>query len=72
MLWRGKGNNQVPVIKPEDDKVGRTPTAGGNGESLGGRLPCFMVCVALLCFSIFFFLKGNKLKDLDFNKATER
>lgn len=57
------------MIKPEDDKVGRTLTAGGNGETLGEG--CSVLWSVLLFASQFFF-KGNKLKDLDFNEATKR
>lgn len=53
MLRRGKGNNKVPVIKPEDDKLGRTGTAGGDGE----MLPEAAVFYGLYCFSLF---KENK------------
>lgn len=59
------------MIKPEDDKVGRTLTAGGNGETLGEG--CSVLWSVLLFFaSQFFFFKGKKLKDLDFNEATKR
>lgn len=33
MLRRGKGNNKITMIKPEDDKAGRTGAAGGNRET---------------------------------------
>lgn len=64
MLWRGKGSNKVPVIKPEDDKLGRTGTVGGTGNSTGG---CSVLWPLLLFFlSLSFFFKGKQIKGLGF------
>lgn len=61
MRWRGKGNNKVPVIKPEDDKLGRTELQEEMGKHYR-RLQCFMACAAFLSLS---FLR-EQMKGLGF------
>lgn len=63
MRWRGKGNNKVPVIKPEDDRLGRMEMQEGMGKHYR-RLQCFMACAAFLSLSLFF--KGKQIKGLGF------
>ena len=61
MCWRGKGNNKVPVIKPEDYKLGRMELQEEMGKHYR-RLQCFMVCAAFLSLS---FLR-EQMKGLGF------